>query len=152
MFWLTLYLIAAYAAVLLLQFAVRLAWERKSGYRSVLLCVLWQLPLLPYVAIAMQTVCFGPTLRTYVRQAMRETGMLEGEPVTYRVMRVSPDRVVVYLTLRCGSSSGNDQAADLLTLRRTGSGWKLAEWATVWSDCGSAEGNTFPPFPEAREF
>jgi hypothetical protein len=153
MFWFTLYLVTTYGAAGLLHVVVRRAWEQPRRTQGRLLRGIWMLPLLPYALIAAQTLCFGSALRPHLRQAMRDTGMLEGEPLIVRVMAVAPARATVYVTERCGSSPGSGQVAELITLRRSGSRWLLAHWdGTVWSDCGSAEGNTFPPFPEAREF
>lgn len=79
--------------------------------------------------------------------------MMTGEIVTLRVMSMTPSRATVYVTEPCGLDLKHGLAAHLITLRRSAARWELDEWVdTVWSDCGSAEGNTFPPFPEAREF
>jgi len=152
MFWLTLYLVTTYSAVWLLYAAVRRNWKRRPRFRAILLRCLWLLPLLPYAVIALQTACFGRELRPYVVHAMRDTGMMAGEPVTLRVMTLRPGHATVFVTERCGSPRGGGQAANLLTLRRSVKGWVLDSWDTVWSACGSADGNTFPPFPEASEF
>jgi hypothetical protein len=43
---------------------------------------------------------------------------------------------------------GMGETGETVSLNRTLTGWKLGGWDAVWSDCGSADENTFPPYPE----
>lgn len=155
MFWIGVYLFLAYTAVAIALVLLRRLWEKSSPVRWVLFIGILLAPFLPYVVVATQTALLGNTLRPAVRQAMLDTGMMDSEIVTMRVLSLSPWRAKVYVTEYCGSrpeTRKSAQVGEIITLRLTPAGWKLAEWDVVWSECGSAEGNTFPPYPEAREF
>ncbi len=155
MVWMTLYFIAAYAVVVTLIVLLRQQRRLPSRIRQVGLAVLLLLPCVPYIAVAGQTAIFGKSLAPYVMQALIDTGMSDGNLTRLRVFWITSDQTAVYVEEPCTSWPKphlSDRTGSTLRLKRVLGKWKLVEWNSVWSDCGSAEGNTFPPYPNAKEF
>ena len=152
MFWTAFYLLAAYAIVGLIWRLCRAAMMRPPG--RALGVVLLAVPLLPYAAVAAQTAFYGKVMRPDVRRALLDTGMSEGDIRSLRVLYVTPWKAQVYVTEPCTAwpAEAHSENGTTVSLRRAHGHWELGDYDTVWSDCGSAEGNTFPPYPEAKEF
>lgn len=151
----TLYFIAAYTVVAVLLVLLRQK-KRSNGFmRQVGFLTLVLLPFLPYIIVASQTALSQKSLAPDVTQALIDTGMSNGRFTQLRVFRITSNRATVYVEEPCTSwpkPHPTDKAATILRLRRVSGKWKLVEWDSVWSDCGSAAGNTFPPYPSAKEF
>lgn len=128
------------------------ARRQRKGLRVLLICTALALPWLPYLTVGAQTMLFGPGLRPAVRQAYVECGGMCGnmsdDVLTYEVLRVTPWSAEVYLVTPCSGG----RSATMLYFRRTRAGWQYHDYDTPWSDCGSAEGNVFPPDPRGRSF
>lgn len=155
MFYCLLYFLVAYLLVAGLCAATgrvikRLPGDRFDGERRrvtwrVSLAVLLSLPLLPYVLVAVQTALFLPSLRPAIRQAAHDATMIGDDTVPHRILWITP--TVCYAVVRDPSTDSTTrwQAEFVITLRRTPTGWRLHKWDAVWSNTGSADGNTFPP-------
>ncbi len=148
------YFFLAYAVTITLNVLICAALKgQKRARRTITACFLL-LPLSPYAAVAVQTRLFRAAMRLPVRQAALDTGMLSGKARLTRILSITPwwcDVEVIEPCSEgacCGKATDTGQDANVLTLTRTGSGWKLQEWDTVWSDCGNADGNTFPPYDD----
>lgn len=129
---------------------VKLIW-RFLCYAALLL-----LPFFPYAVVAAQTAMY----RTKILPDVRASSVYWGNPgekyFVLRILTITPSRANVYVVTSCeggmGTDRKNDKAGLLITFKHTSKGWKFVDYDATWSDCGSAEGNTFPPYPEAREF
>ncbi|HEY3265961.1 MAG TPA: hypothetical protein VGM37_03475 [Armatimonadota bacterium] len=165
MFWMVVYFVVAYVSAGLALGSVILErrrrerlWagdprrgpRRRPPYR--LAVALFLIPLIPYAAVALQTAAFLPTLRPALNRAMTEDYGLVVSPRIVRVLRVAP-APVVYAVLPCTGMGARGESGVLYTFHRVRGQW---QWDGVpecaWSECGSAQGNTFPPYPEANEF
>ncbi len=148
------YFLPAYAAMIILSVLICASLKKQKKARRVITSCFLLLPLLPYAVIAIQTGLFQAAMRLPVRQATLETGMISENAQITRIFSITSRRCVVEVIepcsggMCCGSASHMGQVADVLTLTRSASGWRLQDWDTVWSACGSADGNTFPPYAD----
>ncbi len=159
MFWMSVFLFVSYNCLLssvvglhflLRRLRVKLVW-RLSLYLLIAL-----LPFVPYVIVAIQTAKY----RAEILPALRASAIHWGDPkqkyFILRILSITPSRANVYVVTSCQGGMGTDPKTDkvgmLVTLNRTSKGWEFADYDAAWSDCGSADGNTFPPYPEAQEF
>lgn len=158
MFYMTAYFVSAYGAVTLL---LRLLLRRRTASDRVATNhagwrltppLLLLLPLVPYALVAIQTEIALPALQPALQAAIEKDCGIRVQPRTVRVLRVLPVPVV-YAVLPCTGMAEHGEVGTLYTFRRVKGAW---QWDGVpdcaWSDCGSADGNTFPPYPEAKEF
>ena len=159
MFWMTVYFfvtfICVFAAVICFAYVshrlhVKLIWQL-SCYAVFLF-----LPFVPYAVVAVQTAKYRAEILPAVRASSIYWGNSKDKYVIFRILSIAPSRVNAYVVTSCeggmGTDKKNDKVGTTITLKQTSQGWEFVEYAAVWSDCGSAEGNTFPPYPEAREF
>lgn len=153
MFWFLLYFMVSYGAVALGLTVLR-ALKVSRRWKIVFSAILLMLPLVPYARVAIQTALYKKELLPAFHAGTIHTG--GGEILTFRVLKVSPWRAEVYVVNPCeggmGSNAKSDKVGWVMGLTKTSQGWKFADYDAVWSDCGSAEGNTFPPYPEAHSF
>lgn len=159
MFYMTAYFVLAYGVVALLLLRATLRRQCSKGRGSGadarftrLTVALILLPLVPYAVVALQTAVMLHWLQPGLTRAIAADFGKPTHPRIVRVLRVFPSPVV-YAVLPCTGMVEHGEVGALYTFRRSHGGW---EWDGVpdcaWSDCGSADGNTFPPYPEAREF
>jgi hypothetical protein len=152
-FYVTLYLVVTYAIAGPVAYRIsrspspreRPSWAARYGALLVL-----SLPLLPYAWVEVQTLAAGPALFSATRQAL--IAEYEHGPIMfYKVLAAAGGRARVYVVVPCpGPGNRTGLTYDFV---RTPRGWRYTrEWNAVWSDCGSAEGNVFPPYFGAREF
>jgi hypothetical protein len=153
MFWTVVYISFAYAAVYLLLRLTRGFSGAPSRYRKPTTLVLLSLPLIPYALVAFQTALFLPSLRPALQAAVASEYGSEVQPSIIRVLRIYPVPVV-YAVIPCDDGVTETSRVGLVyRFEQAEEGWR---WDRVpdaaWSDCGSAQGNTFPPYPEGRSF
>jgi hypothetical protein len=163
MFWMTVYFVLAYGvvALLLLRLALRRRFvgrrvsSTETRGKRVTVALLLLLPLAPYAIVTIQTVVMLPWLQPALTKAMEEDYGKGVHPRIVRVLRVVPVSVV-YAVLPCWETRrtvDKREVGALFTFQRSHGAW---QWDGVpdcaWSECGSADGNTFPPYPEASEF
>ena len=120
-------------------------WRRRCWTIGILL-----IPLIPYVVVELQTRFVGPSLASTVRSEATRTGL--DEIAMMKVIRFRPGFAKVYIV---GRSSIQPQcfSGETLEFVRSGHEWRfIGSWDTVWSDCGSADGNVFPPYAAEGEF
>ena len=132
----------------------------QGSRRSAIVCVPLALPWLPYIAVAAQTAMFSESLRPAVQHAYVECGGMCGDAkdivLTYKVLYITPWAAEVYLVTPCSGGmlvqSNQGRSATVIYFKRGTYGWKYEEYDTPWSDCGSAQGNVFPPDPRGVSF
>jgi hypothetical protein len=166
MFEVLLYLCVAYAGAIAMGFILwmrtRHARERRLrviryGYPVLLLA-----PLLPYAVVECQTAVLWPILSEPTRKALLDDGFSD-RIVFHKVLLACPGWTKVYVVTPCLSRESESYASDSGEYRGTvawlvwrSRGWKIAgdpnysNWGAVWSDCGSASGNVFPPYLLAK--
>lgn len=153
MFLMTLYFIVSYSFV---GTALLLLWRRlRSSNTHRWACVLLLVPLVPYALVEVQTALFGRVLAPAARMALDRCSMC-AEPntpiLTQRVMKITPLSANVYVSMPCVGlyPQQKGKCGLILYLHKKNGEWAFedGDWAAVWSDCGSAEGNTFPPYPD----
>jgi hypothetical protein len=133
--------------VVLLARRARLFRRTVSGLFTVLLLFL---PILPYVIVEFKTFFYKDEILPAVRNALREIGSSE-EIFSLKVLLVSRKQAVVYVVTPCTQQREADATqyvAETIELLRTHNSWEFAgEYSCIWSDCGNADGNVFPPYP-----
>lgn len=160
MFTAIFYFILAYLASALMFWPIKrllIKWGRGRAAVCGLGMALVCLPWLPYGVVAAQTALFGNMLLPSVRHVLPDCdGMCgeKGDPLfTYQVLWITPWVTEVYLVTPCtgGMLPPGEQGrrGTVVTLTMTRHGWRFADADTPWSDCGSADGNIFPPDPQA---
>ena len=130
----------------------RFGARRRESLRHGLLAVLLFLPVAPYALVAAQTALFLPSLRSAVLQAASDTGMMDDDVVPNRIFWLTPTDCYVAVREPFGETPPISQTENVIHLRRSSSDWRLHDWYTAWSEVGSADGNTFPPVWDAKEF
>ena len=108
------------------------------------------LPLFPYALVEGQTLLCRAALMPATRQALREL-YSKDQILWFKVLSISPRKARVYVVTPCWDtpplSNSRDRVAQWIDLRRTAQGWRFnGNWDAVWSECGSASGNVFPPY------
>src|SRR3569833_1164173 len=143
----TCYMIVSYGiigTVLLLHRKMR---DRRAAWVALLL-----VPVLPYLWVFGLTMIFSPRLRRDIPRIDREMGG-EGKVSLLRVFWVRPGSMDVYfVTCETDPPHGAIRqacAGMMVRLKSERGVWTLTDdWRPIWSDQGSQDGNTFPPFPE----
>ncbi len=110
------------------------------------------LPFLPYLWVECQTLAARRWCQPLVQQAVQAT---EGKPMPiqrFKVLWLSPRKLRVYVVLPCSSSTSTaglgKRTGIVYEFKRVGARWILTGWEGVWSECGSAKGNAFPPYAD----
>lgn len=159
MFWTVFYFAVSYAlvipVVLVIEKLFRYLKFRHSS-RWMLFGTLFFIPLLPYVKVALQTSQYKDQLLPVLHSSAADWGNPPEKFHIVRVMNINASRAEIYVVTSCeggmGSNAKTDRVGLMIGLSKTTGRWKFKDYDAVWSDCGSAEGNTFPPYPEARSF
>lgn len=158
--------VVAYIVVSLL--AIGISWylllstyrkskKRKLIYLALLITVL---PLMPYVVVETQTNLFRSAYTSQIQQTLNADGD-STKIVTLKVLIVSPAYVDVYVVVPCEAlpehHPRNGYIAYVLPLEKRHGRWVSATdkdtmMDAVWSDCGSADGNIFPPYPAKDDY
>lgn len=156
-----LYMVASYLVVGILAYIVfrsaRQHLIEKRGHRNTwlwpLLAVLFLLPLAPYAVVESRTAYWRASLLPATQQALAEISGGSEPMLSFKVLSVQQNQAEVYaVTLRrnpkplCASGLA-------MTLAKTAKGWQFTgNYRAVWSDCGSASGNIFPPYPDKSDY
>jgi hypothetical protein len=130
----------------------RHAMTRKRCLRASLVGFILLLPVQPYVAVAVQGVLFAKHLRPFVSAAVANSGY---GPEIYELRVLAFDGLTarVYAVTQCNcfapSSCRIGRVGIELLLTRHGDNWVTTDDpdSVVWTDCGNADDNVFPPFP-----
>ena len=161
MFWITVYLVTTYSLALLalgggIYALSRWAVPRKTrlALAGILTVFFLLLPLWPYAQVAWQTQQHrNELLPAFMKEAKHTiSGELTTPPLVFRVLEFTPRRAVVYAEEHCVLEDIDGRSGWTMTLKKRERGWEFSDYDAVWSDCGSAEGNIFPPYPGARSF
>jgi len=138
--------------------AHRLVRGRGRRVAGVLLPVLWLLPLLPHAVVEVQTALYGRQLLSALRRDPSFGYDFKGVRL-YKVLSLGPRHARLYVVSECGESVDRNNVpiekhmGNVFPLARAAVGWRFTgDDETAWSDCGSAEGNVFPPYFGTDEF
>jgi hypothetical protein len=152
--YLLLYMTLAYAGMGLLALALWKAMKPRTSpqrwgawYGTAFLAAV---PILPYLAVEARTAAHYRSLAPAVRQALRQDGGPD-QFLYFRVLSSTAREARVLVVAECapGSAARGKRMGLALEFRRQKRGWTWSGGGdTVWSDCGDASGNVFPPFPE----
>lgn len=166
MFW---YFVVAYSAALsIIAILHSFAGKRQTASRWIpcrpFSCRIWLhfitavvllLPVVPYALIEAQTIVYGSRLTQPTATLLRSQG-IDSNWRLFKVMSIVPTRASVYVVCPCEearNASGKGFAALLITLDRRPGEWRGTEMGqAVWSDCGNANGSTFPPYPDRNAY
>lgn len=147
MFYLLIKTMFRRVGVVLLARRSRLFWQTVSGLFIVLLLLL---PTMPYVMVEFKTRFYKAELLPAIHNALREIGSSE-EIFSLKVLLINRKQAVVYVVTPCAEQKEADATqyvAETIELLRTHNRWRfLGEYSCIWSDCGNADGNVFPPYP-----
>jgi hypothetical protein len=151
-----LYLLLSYMAVAIVTRAYLLPRTRRAGISrwktGLIIMGLLLLPLLPYAVVEGQTLLLRPSVWAATQHALRQGGFSD-RLFLLKVLSVGPKRVRVYTVTPCMPYDTNTTQwrAVVVRLARTADGWQPAGEEHIWSECGSASGNVFPPYPGKGE-
>ena len=149
------YAIVALAMALLLCMPV---WRRPPTLRlfgrdlptkPLIVCLLPLSPLIPYMIVGTETFFLAWTLKPGLEKGLRQSG--ETDKVrAVRVLWPVWGGAHVYFVQDCkGMGTQVGRSGWTVDLVRKGGKWTIAsEPDIVWSDCGSADSNIFPPYLE----
>ncbi len=158
MFYTVLYIIlAALGSLAVYGLLIRLAPQLRRK-RGLLLVLCLALPFAPYGIVSAQTALFGPSLRAAVKQAYTDCGGMCGDEHDtvrrFEVLQITPRTSKIYIVTDCHDSRGHaaGRCGAVIAFTRPRDRWRYVGFDTPWSDCGSAEGNVFPPDPQAKSF
>lgn len=115
-----------------------------------LLALLLILPLLPYLLVEHQTTRYRRILLPTTVHSLKELG-LSDHILFFKILSAHHNRALLYVVIPCtpiGRSRTDECCGITIRLHKSSLGWEFRdEWDAVWSDCGSADGNVFPPYP-----
>jgi hypothetical protein len=154
------YIAVAVVAAVLIRRTRRAALRRTATYSVTWIVVLLATtPLLPYAWVGALTSGEGRWLIPAVRIGLVEDGDSTNISLA-RVLYVSPFAAQVYVVTDCGADAGRRNAgkiAYVVDLYKQHGKWVPAQhphtcYDAVWSDCGNADDNTFPPYADQDRF
>lgn len=106
--------------------------------------------MLPYIVVEIQTLLVRSWVYPLVKKAAEETMGYSPQVYALKVLRLTPTHVRCYVVLPCGVSRESDgtikRMGVVYVFRNNGKAWILETAEGIWSDCGSAQGNVFPPY------
>lgn len=157
MFYTTVYFVFAYGIIcvgILAIGAIIKQLKIRPAVGAVIKVLLLLVPLLPYARVAVQTAIYKKPMRNEVRKALASMEEQSDDIVTFRVLNINSSRAEVYIVQPCGAPKDRSylRSATIFYFKHTTKGWDFDTYGSPWSDCGSAEGNTFPPYLDADEF
>lgn len=157
MFYTTVYFVFAYGfiwVVVLAIDAVLRQLKTRPGLGAAIKVLLLLVPLLPYGRVAAQTAIYKKPMLNEVRKALASMEEQSDDIVTFRILNINSSRAEVYIVQPCGAPKDRSylRSSTMFYFKHTTKGWDFDTYSSPWSDCGSAEGNTFPPYLDADEF
>lgn len=125
--------------------------EGKNRWRRMVwTAVVLAIPLSPYCLVEVQTRLIAPSMTVPVQCEATKIGI--NRIVMMKVVRIWPGWARVYI-IGTGSIQSRCYSGELLDFTRSQQTWRFnGHWSTVWSDCGSADGNVFPPYAAEGDF
>lgn len=111
------------------------------------------LPFLPYLCVECQTMVARRWCETTIQRAVCATEGWQAPILQLKVLRLSSHHMQVYVVTKCRSlvstGNGNQCAGMVYKLKWVHGQWVFTgDWEVIWSECGSAKGNVFPPYPD----
>ena len=137
--------------------------KRRKQFLGLFFILILACPLIPYGLIETQTFLFGTKLINSTKMGLRAEGM-DGQILTLKVLSINVNIAKVYVIVKRQSLlpttflSGDSKlepcvSAHIFELRRNAEKWRYStDLRDVWSDCGSANGNIFPPYLGKGEY
>ena len=156
------YLFAAYLLIFLIirriSFASSSRLARQDSrlskrWLSIVIGFLLLLPLLPYVVVETQTLFLGRSVLPIARKAMRQIGYDE-HVRSLRVLSSRPGWRKVYVVIPCTGLESSGFSGFVIEVARANGKWGFITGTDqcIWTDCGSADGNVFPPYPSKGSY
>lgn len=157
MFYTTVYFVFCYGVifgVILTNGIVLRQLKAQPALSTGIKVLLLLIPLLPYARVAVQTAIYKKSMLIEVRKALASMGEQSDDIMTLRILNINSSRAAVYIVQPCGAPKDRNhlRSATIFDFKYIDGGWIFDTYSSPWSDCGSAEGNTFPPYLDAREF
>lgn len=124
--------------------------ERSKSGVFLTAVILLILPLAPYIQVWVQTVLYARILTPTVNKAL-SINYDNKKVSSLRVLSITARSAKVYVITPCSTSPSLDQnkyVGQIINISRHDDQWQYTgDYDVVWSDCGNADGNTFPPYP-----
>lgn len=117
--------------------------------KPLIACLVPLVPLIPYFVVGVETLMLGWTLKPAIESELHRAGDTD-KVRTVRVLWPVWGGAHIYFIQDCGGvgTIKGRTGATIDIVRKDGT-WKMAgEPDFVWTDCGNAEGNIFPPYLE----
>ncbi len=113
------------------------------------------LPWLPYALVESQTFLFLPQISGAVKQAITHQNIDFGKIKLLKILYFDNFNSRIYIVKPCSlfgrSPSGYEGV--IADLKRDTTGWHfLGEKEGVWTDCGTADSNIFPPYKSKGDY
>jgi hypothetical protein len=104
-------------------------------------------PFIPYLVVEINTSAYGQTFYNVIKNS-EGTGV-SGQIYMLKVLQISRIDAAIYVVSPCDSSGKElvNCVGAVIEFRRDTDGWKFTgNRNTMWSDCGTASGEVFPPY------
>ena len=132
-----------------------IAYKKSKAKKYIYLSLLFVgIPFVPYVIVEVQTKFYKEEFASPSAAALLAYGD-SANIVTMKVLVISPSYADIYVVVPCETLPEHHPAkgyvAYILPLAKNRGHWasetdKTVIQDAVWSDCGSADGNIFPPY------
>lgn len=159
------YLAVSYFLVAILAVFLAFAINQRV-LRIVVVTFVLVAPLVPYIRVEVQTKMYGRALFPAIRGAVSEALDPQTKILQFKILSITPTSVQVYVqtmrdalsptSLLSGTANAKDEPCGTgitVELIKKKNHWQFnGNYDAVWSDCGSADGNIFPPYPAKGDF
>jgi hypothetical protein len=125
----------------------------QHGRRFLLLSILLLLPLAPYAVVEWRTASFKASLLPVTQRTLRDINGSEDPILSFKVLSVGQQEAEVYAVILRRNPKPLCAFALVMTFTNTTKEWQFTgNYRGVWSDCSSASGNIFPPYPARNDY
>lgn len=153
------YLLAVLTIIALwLKVIARADYEKlKKRKRAVCLVavILLILPSSPYIQVWIQTVLYAGVLTPTVNKAL-SINYDDKQILSLRVLSITETSAKVYVITPCSTSPPLNQnrfVGQIINISKHNGQWQyMDDYDVVWSDCGNADGNIFPPYAAKGDY
>lgn len=111
------------------------------------------LPTLPYRIVELNTALALPSVLPALRQEMNTEYAGDARILAIKVLLWTPMHEDIYVIVQSTVDDKPCTVGELYTRELDHDGWNWVGGPNAaWSDCGSASGNVFPPYPAKGEW
>jgi hypothetical protein len=160
------YIMASYIAILSIIILIgRILVMKSKSYKSRLFALIYIIacallliaPAIPYILVNYWTQKYGAEFDMHVESALKSIGAASDSCILeFKVLRITKSSASIYVVSNCESLSGyydSGYIGTIIYFVKGKDGWLYTgRYDTVWSDCGSANGNVFPPYRGRGEY